>query len=199
MSKAFRNAVSKKWPDMIYIERRFVQTPISHVATGFCIERPPSGAYLWRFLFPLYVPSESLHLTFSNRLPRPNGFISLPGQRSAQELADEFLTRIAPHREAVRSLSNLENFKSYLETDSSLKSPFIREGYAMTLVMLGKGDEAMESLQMLSSDPILCRELPDLIGNVDRVIEALSVSVGNARELLTRWEAQARMRIGVSE
>jgi len=43
----------------------------------------------------------------------------------------------------------------------------------MTLVMLGKADEAMESLQMLSNDPILCRELPDLIGKVDNVIEAL--------------------------
>jgi hypothetical protein len=69
----------------------------------------------------------------------------------------------------------------------------------MTLVMLGKADEAMESLQMLSNDPILCRELPDLIGKVDNVIEALSVSVGNARELLSRWEAQARMRIGLAE
>ena len=199
MSKAFRNAVIKKWPDTIYVDGCFVQMPISHVATGFCIERPPSGAYLWRFLYPLYVPSESFHLTFSNRLPPPNGFISLPGQRSAQELADEFITRIAPHREAVRSLSNLENFKKYLETECSLKSPFTREGYAMTLVMLGKGDAAMESLQMLSNDPILCRDLPDLIGNVDNIIEALSVSVGNARELLGRWEAQARRRIGQPE
>ena len=54
----------------------------------------------------------------------------------------------------------------------------------------------MESRQMLSNDPILCRDRPDLIDNVDNVIEALSVSVGNARELLGRWEAQARRRIG---
>lgn len=199
MSKAFRDAVIKQWPDMIYVDQCFVQMPISHVATGFCIERPPSGAYLWRFLYPLYVPSESFHLTFSQRLPPPNGFISLPGQRTAQELADEFAKRIAPHREAVRNLSHLENFKNYLETDSSLKSPFIREGYAMTLVMLGKGDEAMESLQMLSNDAILCREPPDLIGNVDKVIEALSVSAGNARELMSRWEVQTRRRIGLPE
>jgi hypothetical protein len=66
----------------------------------------------------------------------------------------------------------------------------------MTLIMLGRGDGiARNPFPRYSA----AQDCPELIENVDRVIEALAVSVGSARELLMRTELEMRRRIGLPE
>ena len=195
--RKFASVVLKELPNLVYLDGYFMETPISHVACGFAYERPPSGTYIWKFVFPLYYRGNKLGLTFSDRLPPPQGYIS--GSRwNDTELATEFIRRIEPRREEVRDLGTLDGFKRYLERSGTLRSPFARRGYALTLIMLGETEKAMHHLEILSGVTGLERGDPNFHSENQDVLRCLSNSLESAQTLLLQWEAETRQRLGLT-
>lgn len=194
--KKFADVVLKALPNLVLVDGYFVEIPILHIACGFSYERPPSGTYIWRFVFPLYYRTDKLGLMFSDRLPRPHGHI--PGSRwNDSELAAEFVRRVEPFREVVRALGTLIGFKHYLEESGALRSPFIRRGYALTLIMLGEVEEATQHLKVLRSVTGIERGHPNFHSENDEVLRCLSNGLESAQTLLLQWEAETRQRLGL--
>jgi hypothetical protein len=196
LSKGFRKAVLKHLPILIEVGSALLEPPILHVASGFSCERTQSGAYIWKVAFPLYYPTESIGLTFSDRIP--HGYI--PGRWNDRELAAEFVRRIEPYRPGVRALGDLSVFRRYLEESElrKLGSPFIRRAYAFTLVLLGETEEAKEQLRYLRDVTGPERSEPNFHTENAEVESALSASLESAQSLLLQWEAETRHRLGLS-
>ena len=105
-------------------------------ANPFRCELTPHGAYVWRFLYPLFNKFDCLSLLYSERLEYPSSHIDF-GSHDRSELANQFLSRIAPHLENACSYLGLRQFCSYYDKRPALfeheHAPMVY-GYAMVLL-----------------------------------------------------------------
>lgn len=135
-----------------------------HILSGFSVESVRGGLRISRFTFPLYDISESLNLSYSAPLPWPNDFIDNESYESPRARADEFIARAFPFVQEIEALGRLENFCAYLqksiisfakERRDSRIDPYLRYGYAATLVLLEKFDEACNQFEIVKNDFLL--------------------------------------------
>ena len=74
------------------------------------------------------------------------------GERAA---AIEFITRIERHEQEMSTLREPQAFLAYIESLSAFRNPWIRRGYAMTLLVLGRTAEAAAHIgRLLTQEPI---------------------------------------------
>lgn len=195
MNKTFLAEVLKLAPEFSVVDHYFYEEPVGHILCGFLCERSPSGAYISSYAFPLYDRFRFLHLNFSDELPYPDGFMEAPRGRE-KELAAEFIRRIEPYKPEVASLASLEQFAKRLEARPSLKNPWTRRGYAVTLIMLHRRDEAMSELAALSALDYV-KQTPDFDADITRLVNDLSEGIEVAKKTLEGWEAETRERLGL--
>jgi hypothetical protein len=196
LNKKFIAEVLKLVPEFSVVDHYFYETPVGHILYGFAAERPPSGAYFWRYVFPLYDRSQHLHLGFGDRLPPPDDFMEAT-RGSEKAVAAEFVRRILKYRSEQASLARLDRFAEYLETEVGLENPVTRRGYAVTLIMLGRADDAMNELKTLSSLDWVQRK-PESISDISKLLGDLSAGIEVAQETLAGWELETKQRLGLS-
>ena len=196
MDEKFIAEVLRLVPEFSVAGHYFYEPPVSHIIWGFLAERPPSGAYFWRYAFPLYDRSERLHLGFGDRLPHPDDFMEV--RRGGEKAtAAEFIRRIRKYRAEQASLAQLDRFGEYLERGIGLENPVIRRAYAVTLIMLNRADDAMKELKILSSSSWVQRR-PELVSDLAKLTGDLSAGVGVAQQTLAEWEQETKQRLGLS-
>jgi hypothetical protein len=157
VNKKFMREILRLLPNFrVTAGHYFYEPPVHHVLAGFAWERPPSGVRLWKYAFPLYEGGE-LHLGYADRLPQFDDCTTpLPGQQQRlvpplpeqeRRMAEEFVRRIEPYRREVSKLRDLDHFLNY-QKSKSMENPLIRRGLALTLVMIGEADKALDQLAM---------------------------------------------------
>lgn len=134
------------YPSLGCVDGYFYLKPLEHVLSGFCCETVPGGIYIWRFIFPLFIVSDAIHLTYSARLRYPEGFISKEVIPKA-EYAAEFLKRIEAHMCEASDSRTIEGYVRYY-SDKSLEyfGYKVRKSYAYALILAGLYDEAKETI-----------------------------------------------------
>jgi hypothetical protein len=175
----------------------FYRVPMEHILCGFAVQTAPySGRYIYRYAYPLYDPIGLLHPTFGGRLPLPAGF--MPRQAnpvSADEEAADLVSRIAPYEEETYTWGTPPAFLSLLKSKDP-DVPQVHRAYAFTLVLLGRGAEAVSELRALRNRSDLDEDSCSLNG-VDELCDALSRGADDARACLLRWEAEAKSKFAI--
>ena len=129
----------------------FYLSPNEEILSGFCCEMTPHGAYVWRFVYPLFDKFQSFHLSYSQRLSGEQGYIDF-STTSRSQLAAEFLSRIEPVIAACKETVTLLQFISHFEEHGLGANPrlYLILGYAK--VLAGERDEALVILQNASEN-----------------------------------------------
>jgi len=120
--------------------------------SGFCCEITPHGAYIWKFVYPLFDKFECISLLYSHRLDHPEGYINFD-EIDKKELATEFLSRVDKYIEDAYSYLTLDQFCDLYIEEPSLLEHEVAEmvlGYSMTL--LGKKESAIKHLTNASAN-----------------------------------------------
>ena len=196
MNKKFIREVLKLAPDLSVVDQFFYIQPVDHILCGFLCERPTTSAYFWKYIFPLYVRFDFLHLAFGDRLPPPDG--SMEARRGMEKkVAEEFVKRIEPYVSEMASVADsLDRCVEYIESLQTLGNLHIRRGYAYTLILLDRAEEARTHLEVIvSSDEM--REYPERYSDVPIVLRDLSVGLEAAKGTLMQWELETKRTLGL--
>ncbi len=197
MNKRFVAEVFKLAPEFSVVEDYFYEKPVGHILCGFICEKRPSATYFWRYAFPLYDRFEFLHLCFASELPLPDGMMTAK-RGSEKALAQEFIKRIQPYRSETASLAQLDRFAAYIETEIGLvRNPIIRRGYALTLILLDRVDEAANELTALVSSDTINRG-PQSCSDLAPLLNDLSMGTDVAKKTLEEWELETKRCLGLT-
>jgi len=200
LGKRFDAEVLKLVPEFGVVDGYFYEKPFGHILCGFLCDRPPSGPYICKYAFPLYDRFRFMHLGFGGRLPGADGHMN---RSRPKEEAANFVRRIEPYRSEVSSLRNLDRFACYLESNYvsrgiTTKNHHHQRCYTVTLLMLGRADEAARELELLLSMERIARD--DVATKDLRKLQAdLSQSVEVAKGTLEAWDLETKRQLGLIE
>ena len=153
MNKKFEKEILKLRPAWRLCGRYFCMMPVDLIVTGFTWDKSRDGIYLWRYAHPLFDES-SIASAFAQRLDHPDDYLAVTkgGERAA---AFEFITRVERYEQEMSTLREPQEFLAYIESLSAFRNPWIRRGYAMTLLVLGRTAEATAHIdRLLKHEPI---------------------------------------------
>jgi hypothetical protein len=191
MNKRFVREVLQLLPGFAVAGKNFFyERSFDHILAGFGWEASRS-LYVWKLAFPLFDDAGFLHLGYGSRLPSPAE--SMPLEKGHErKMAEDFVTRIAPYREATSRLRELDCFVEYLQSrEAGFANPAIREGYALALVMQGQDRKAIEQLELV----IQSARGHELENGANKWIAAINAGV--AREKLLSNEQQIMHQLGI--
>ena len=195
MSGKVRKAILKIRPDLGDLDGYLYFKPVDHVLSGFLCETRPEGIFIVPYAFPLYTGEMRIHLGYAGQLPYPEDFVEIHKGSEAATAAD-FVARLERHEARIRSLQNLDSFLRYVETERSLQNPWIRRGYTMTLIMLGRDTEARVHLDSLMSQSDTAR-YPGFDAAIAHISAELDRGLCAARARLELWETEAKSFFGL--
>lgn len=119
------------------------------------------------------------------------------GRGNEKALSAEFVRRIQPYRSAVESLADPSNFAAYIETEIGLTNYIVRKGYAATLVMLGRRDDALSQLDILKNMDSAKRDQKRM-ADIDMLFDNLMIGTDKARSILGEWERETKQLLGLT-
>ena len=182
MNRRFIAEVLKLAPDLSVVGHYFYMKPVDHIMGGFLCERPSTTAFFWKYAFPLYVPFNFLHLGFGDRLPRPEGIMPVKrGPGMAKEVAKEFVKRIEPYKAEMRETTmSFDRFAACVEREIGLENRGILRGYAYTLLLMGREEEARAHLESIVGSEE-SKEFPKRYADVRIILNDLSKGTGKRR------------------
>lgn len=167
---------------------------ITYFVKGFCCD--PSGFdrtefTVWAFVVPLYVPTETLHLTFGFRLADERGCgiwwnISDPEVREKllakiREQGLPYLMPINTPRDFIIALERRGMYDSY--------NPHVREAIAYSYILDGDAraaDDALETWPEKLNTSIQWQQ--EILERVRLIRAKLGEGLEHAREQLLEWE-----------
>lgn len=174
------------------INTYFYVLPVEHILSGFFCEMTPRGAYVWRFLYPLFDTSDALHLLYSQRLDYPDDYIDFE-KVDKSNLAATFIQRVENKVEEAKNVSTLHKFCAYCESRSALlEHEHSQMVYGFALLLLDQNERAYGFLNramnhLQGSHKEQCMEVLKLLSQEPKV----------AKELIVRWEEANKSRLGV--
>lgn len=189
LNKRFIKQVLNQAPEFGVVDHYFYELPVGHILTGFLCERGSGACYVWKYAFPLYDRFHHLHLLYGNRLPLGEGIIDAHVSET-QRIASEFMKRIEPYRDEVRSLAQYNRFAEFLIERRSFKRDDVRRTYALTLIMLGREKKAKSELARLA-------QAEDVIDDVPFLLDQLSQGVHVAQATLAEWEQDTKRQLEI--
>ncbi len=176
------------------VSRRFLfMCPVKHILRGFCFDRSidPLSFYLYVFIQPLYVPRDSVALSFGERLGQ-----SWKYQADAEaELIENLLERIS--NEGLPMLRGIETPAQVAETvDQVVRTNpddvHVLRARAYSFVLAGEHENAMnifDRLQTKLNEPDDDRSwVRELLQETQTFRQLLVRSPAAAREKLHEWE-----------
>jgi hypothetical protein len=194
MKKKFVADVLDKLTGFSSFDTYFFSRSFEHMLSGFNCEITPRGAYIWLFAYPLFDRSDFLHLSYSERMPFPKGFIDFSVIPQAR-LTDEFLLRIEGLAESAGTPLALANFFQKFEKEPRLlNNERLRGTLGFAKVLANDVDAAKEHLSAVLSSS---HELP-WRKDVSNVYEKLAANdLGGAIKLVTGFENMTKQRLGI--
>lgn len=139
-------SVLRELPDFNNVDTFFFVKQFEHVLSGFCCEVTPRGAYIWKFVYPLFDRFPCLSLLYSTRLEYPEGYIDFE-KYDKKNLANEFLLRIKKHIDDAYHYLSLTQFCGLYEQRPELfKHERAEMAYGYSLILLGERDLAIKHL-----------------------------------------------------
>jgi len=193
MKKAqFIKKVLKEKPELSNVDTFFYVSPVEHILSGFCCEITPHGAYINRFLYPLFDKNEFIHLTYSQRLKYPDGYIDFD-KVDKKELANEFLSRINGYVDSAYDYLTIQQFCHCLDERPELLDHEHAQmifGYAM--VLLNEKDKAREYLNKAIAE--LRKPFYD---ECNQILTLLDEDLESAKQVILSWEAEMKESIGL--
>ena len=122
--------------------------------------------------------------------------------RKEMELAAEFVSQIGPFRAEVESLAGLKKFANYLEveyikTGIVSGNPRIRRGFALTLLMLGRKEEAAKEIETLCLMDDVKKD-PNAMADLRKLLDDLSSGIEFAKKTLDEWEVETKQNLGIT-
>ncbi len=109
--------VLKEIPQLSVVDGYFYIKGTKNILRGFVYEKARSGAYIWKWYFPLYQKIDDFHLTFGDRIDRPEGYIDFDDV-VAKDRANVFIKLINKYLPEVSSLNEPRDFINYQEAGS---------------------------------------------------------------------------------
>ena len=171
----------------------FYVSPLDHVLSGFFLEITPHGAYIWKLVFPLFDIYGQLHLTYSERLSSPEGYIDFETVPKST-LASEFSLRINDHLSGAYDVLSLAGF---CETFQLHKALFEHEvtlaTYGLAKVLLDQVSEAERAIGKASKT---IREPYDAKCNL--ILDLLHKDKRSARNQILVWEADLKEKLKIT-
>lgn len=191
MNKTLINHIIRIQPQLQAVRNYLYAPPVDHVLCGFLCENAPSGLYIWKYAFPLFDRAGFLHLSYGQRLPMPDGFLSR-SKKGPRLLASEICNRIQRHYSAVMALKDLTQFARYLESEVGLGHPLVHLSYASTLVLTGQLDEAMSHLTIIQQSKAM-NGMRNLLADVRDMVTDLESGEDTAKARIGKWEEESRI------
>lgn len=189
----FARIVLTKMQDFSCRENYFFLSQVEHMLSGFFCELTPQGAYLWKFIYPLFDRFKGLSLLYSERFPSPAGYIDF-SEISKSNLAEEFVARLKDHLDGAKRYLSIPQFCGYfVERPALLKHSHARMvlGYAETL--MGHQDQALAHLS--TAMPGLQKPY---LNDCQMIFDLARVDMKSAKKEILRFESEMRKQIGLS-
>lgn len=195
-------------PGFVFTRGIIHRTPIGGLLRGFWFDSSAFDkytAYVYVFVQPLYVPSESLFFTFGRTLGYPFGFmLSNDGwdldpekwESSAPLLLKTMVRHGLPFIRKRDSMGLfIRNLKYGIRFENTI---FDREALAYSLARLGRYREAAWRLKWLirSIKPSDLRQ--DVRKNAEELLAAIQTSPDLTQELLDRWTEETSRNLHLS-
>jgi hypothetical protein len=197
LNKKFEKEVLKLRPAWRGVAGYFCMMPVDLILCGFAWDRSSGGAYIWRYAFPLFDRARPVSLLFGQRLPYPEDFLSIvKGHEHAA--ASEFIARAARYEAEVSSLSEPAAFLTYVDSLGAFRNPWVRRGYALTLIVLGRTLDAAAQLEMLLRDASI-NNIPDFREDMTTIARELVVNPDSTRASLLKRAVDNRRALGLEE
>ncbi|MDS1907813.1 hypothetical protein [Vibrio parahaemolyticus] len=142
----FIKKVLKERPSFRNIDTFFFIEPFEHILCGFFCEITPRGAYVWKFVYPLFDRFDCLSLLYSERLVYPEGYIDFANV-DRTNLASEFVSRTNKFIESAHQYLKLEQFcELYSRRPDLLKHERAEMTLGYSYILLGKKELANKHL-----------------------------------------------------
>jgi hypothetical protein len=190
-SQAIRK-IAERLPDLLPIKGGyFVRRQFEHILSGYSLEYAPSGAWIWRVVYPLFDRSDDgMHLTYSHRLTGLLGHISSL-EFSREQMIDEFASRVSEFDKTAIPMHSIGDFCQYCEKDAGIvrnKHTALGLGYAFALA--GNRDKSVSYLEY--SIPKL--DSPHR-AEAKKILNLLSSDPEHARGTILLFEQEMRLML----
>lgn len=191
---AFVKKVLAKMPGFVNTDTFFYLSPFEHILSGFCCEITAHGAYLWRFVYPLYDKFEGLSLLYSFRLPGVNSYIDFD-RISRDHLAEEFTLRVAGHLDEAKQCLTLPQFMNYLDMRPGvLENAHSEMVYGYTKLLMDQKDLALHHLR----DAIKRLREP-YSSQCQTVLDLAKIDLNRAKEMILGFEVEMKNMLCFTE
>lgn len=189
----FVRQVLARVPEMASIDTFFYFAPFDHILGGFCCEMTPAGAYVWRFLYPLYDRFDTLTLLYSWRLSGEQGYIKFDKNSSEDKLAEDFVLRVTEHLGDSKKCLRVEQFCEIFDSRPALiKNPRAEMVFGYSKILLDEKAIALTHLKHA-----LGGLKPPYRDDCQRVADLLELDLGRAQEAILGFESEMRARIAL--
>lgn len=184
--------VLKEQSDFLNVGTFFFLKSFEHVLSGFCCEVTPRGAYIWRFVYPLFDRFDCLSLLYSQRLEYPEGYIDFE-LVDKENLADEFLLRINKYVDDAYQHLTLDQFCGlYERRPDLLKHERAQMAFGYSKVLLGEKDLAIKHL----TEAVIYLREPAL-SECKNILSLIDSDFEGAKKEVLNLEQEMRKNIGL--
>lgn len=189
--------VLRKRLDLLNLDTYFYVSPVDCILSGFLCETTPRGAYVWRFIYPLFDRNENLTLLYSKRLDYPEGYIDYR-KIPKNKLSDEFLLRIDKHVADTSNYLTVEGFYNYIcEVTELSKNAYVQKAMGACMLLMGDKKRASNHLRIAAASPAAMIK-NDFRTECDQLMTLMEDDIEGAQRLILSWKDEMKERLGLS-
>lgn len=190
--KRFSRLVLDRLPGLTGIDGYFFSPAFEHILSGFFCEMTPHGAYVWRFVYPLFDRFEGFSLLYSYRLPGEDGYIDFKREPKGL-VGDIFVSRIEPIVGLANECKSIVDFLTYCrERPGLLRNAHAAMAYGYAQMLEGNKDDALSWLDRAAGD------LNEPYSSECRLVMRLaSECVDLAKSKILSYESEMRAMAGI--
>ena len=180
------------FPELSRLGRFYFIREFDHVLSGFFIEKTPRGAYLWKFVYPLFDDFEDLNLIYSQRLSGEQGYVDFDSGFDG-DMAKLIGDRVKDIVESARGILTIPQFLSYCESyPGCLDNPLGLLNYGYGQILTGHYSEAGSNLAKA------LYKLPERRAQFCMyIMDLLKSNPGAAQEAVLSLEVRKRAELGL--
>lgn len=189
--------VLKQWPEAAVADDIVFTHSPEFIISGFLLDGSPGGWWVYQAIWPLYDPLRPPGLTLCDRLPHPDDYIHREGLAAA-DVAAIFVERARRYNEVALARSTPAGYLEHMETKISewptlLNSVFVRFRYALTLIMLGRYEDAAPHFSVLAAGG----QSAEITALAQEIASLLERDGELARARLIVWANETKATLGL--
>lgn len=193
--KKFISSILGTAPQLANTDLYFYLKPAKHILCGILCEATPNGIYLWEFVYPLFDRKDFIHLTYSQRIKFPEGYIDFE-QVNNDTLPSEFWARVGDKFDNLSPYMELDNFYSLLNSNKA--NDYNQIIMAYTMILLNDSQTAQEHLDIAIQSQQLQKDKA-LLEECILIRELMASSkLDKAVEIIASWEVQKKQKLKIA-